>query len=269
MALFRARMVDTLGGGTADSPLPPGNYGAIVDLTRRLNARPPAETRAQTRRILRSLFPSWLPGAFAVLFSGPLPALSARLNAWATAFACQWLMGPCAVVDVDPAPHDPLKFDGKGMGVKVERCRYLEETGCAAVCANSCRLPTQAFFARDMGLPLAMEPDFGDFSCTFRFGHRAPEEADVWGLEGKGGGGFGGGGQGSEKEGGGGCGAPRADDAALATACFAQCPSPKRRVGLGEGGVCGGIFEDAGAARTAARVVAEKEDGGRGGGGGG
>jgi hypothetical protein len=249
MALFRARMVDALGGG-ADSPLPKGDYNAIIDLTRALNARPPAQTRRDTRAILRSLFPAWLPRAFALLFARNLPALSARLNAWATALTCQWLMGPCAVVDVDPAPHAPSTFDGRGMGVRVERCRYLEAAGCAAVCANSCRLPTQAFFARDMGLPLAMEPDFADFSCTFRFGHRAPEEAGAWALEGRGGGG-----------GDDGCGATRADDPVMATACFAQCPSPRRRAAAGEQGaatVCGGIFEDEEAARKAAGVLARR-----------
>jgi hypothetical protein len=239
MHLFRARMVQALGG--ADSPLPQGDYRAIIDLTRRLNAQPPGKTRAQTRAILLSLFPSWLPRAFAVLFSRFLPGFSARLNAWATALTCQWLMGPCAVVDVEPAPHAPSAFSGVGMGVKVDRCRYLEEAGCAAVCANSCRLPTQAFFARDMGLPLSMEPNFEDFSCTFRFGHRAPEEAEAWPCEGRGGGGEG-------------CGAPAADDPVLATACFAQCPSKRSQGPLG---VCGGIFEDAEAVKTAARVLLE------------
>jgi len=248
MGLFRARMAAALGG--ADSAAPPGDYAAIVELTRRLNARPPPETRSATRAILRSLFPSWLPRAFAVLFSRRAPAFSARLNARATAAAGAWLMGPCAVVDVEPAPHAPDVFDGRGMGVKVERCRYLEAAGCAAVCANSCRLPTQAFFARDMGLPLAMEPDFSDFSCTFHFGHRAPEEAAAWPLEGQGGGE------------GGGCGSPRADDAAMATACFEQCPSKRPSAAFegngGGGGVCGGVFEGEAAARTAAAVLEEK-----------
>lgn len=36
-----------------------------------------------------------------VMFSKPLPALSCRLNAFATALACQWLMGPCKVNDVE------------------------------------------------------------------------------------------------------------------------------------------------------------------------
>ena len=38
-----------------------------------------------------------------VMFSGPLPGLSNRLNAWATALTCQWLMGPCQVNDVEHA----------------------------------------------------------------------------------------------------------------------------------------------------------------------
>lgn len=29
------------------------------------------------------------------------------------------------------------------MGVLVERCRYLEEAGCASICINSCKVPTQ------------------------------------------------------------------------------------------------------------------------------
>jgi hypothetical protein len=30
------------------------------------------------------------------------------------------------------------------------RCRYLEEAGCASICINSCKVPTQEFFAKDM-----------------------------------------------------------------------------------------------------------------------
>ena len=37
-----------------------------------------------------------------------------------------------------------------------------------------CKAPTQEFFARDMHIPLHMEPDYEDFSCTFTFGKEAP-----------------------------------------------------------------------------------------------
>ena len=54
---------------------------------------------------------------------------------------------------------------GKGYGVLVQRCRYLEQSGCAAVCVNSCKVPTQEFFATKMGIPLTMTPNYEDFSC--------------------------------------------------------------------------------------------------------
>jgi hypothetical protein len=165
--LFRAKMAAQAGG---DSPLP--GYGAVIDLTRRLAAgRPPAAARAATRAVLRSLFPSWLPGAFAALFAHPFPGFSARLNALATAATCEWLMGPCAVVDVELDTNGTV---GVGHGVRVERCRYLEEAGCAAVCLNACKAPTQAFFAEDMGLPLTMTPNYDTFECVFAFGRAPP-----------------------------------------------------------------------------------------------
>lgn len=36
-----------------------------------------------------------------VMFSKPLPDFSCRLNAFATAVTCQWLMGPCKVNQVE------------------------------------------------------------------------------------------------------------------------------------------------------------------------
>lgn len=47
-------------------------YAAIIDLTRELNDAPntPADTQAATVSILKSLFPPWLPGAFAVSYTG-------------------------------------------------------------------------------------------------------------------------------------------------------------------------------------------------------
>jgi hypothetical protein len=213
-----------------------------------------------TRGILASLFPSWLPGAFKLMFAKPLPAFSCKLNALATALSCQWLMGPCKVNDVEldgggvssccgaagggagsggasaqvvvlggllvagqctgtcrwhahgaaaaricwgpgrrpqPVPaaycascsQQPLSSAswtgvgsqdggrqgrgrlcragagsrlaavaqcpaaaccpppraqvGQAQGVLVERCRYLEQAGCASICINSCKVPTQ------------------------------------------------------------------------------------------------------------------------------
>ena len=62
-SLFRNKMVAALDGN--DSPLT--GYPAIIDLTRRLNTLgTPRDTQVATRKILKSLFPSWLPAAFSV-----------------------------------------------------------------------------------------------------------------------------------------------------------------------------------------------------------
>jgi hypothetical protein len=183
MSLFRRKMVAALG-----RDVPEAGYNGIISLTRQLNNKPPLETQNKTIAILRSLFPPFLPGLFTLFFSRPFPEFSWRLNALATALACQWLMGPCKVNDAE--------VDGSGMGkangVKVERCRYLEEAGCASICINSCKVPTQAFFAQDMGLSLEMTPNYEDFSCQFSFGKTSKAQAE---------------------------------DPAFQTSCYSKCPS--------------------------------------------
>mmetsp|Transcript_13575 Transcript_13575/g.39309 ORF Transcript_13575/g.39309 Transcript_13575/m.39309 type:complete len:210 (-) Transcript_13575:3415-4044(-) len=185
MGLFRNKMVDALGEDT-----PEQGYDGIIALTRRLNTKfgSPVETQRRTVGILLSLFPAWLPRMFAFMFARTLPEFSAQLNAVATYATCQWLMGKLKLTDVE-------LDDGRVLpaaGVKVERCRYLEQSGCASVCVNSCKVPTQAFFEEHMGVRLSMTPNYEDFSCQFDFGRSA---------------------------------APQSEDEAFATPCFARCPT--------------------------------------------
>jgi Beta-carotene isomerase D27-like, C-terminal len=88
------------------------------------------------------------------------------MNAWATRVGGTFLMGECEVNDVE--------FEdgtlGRDQGLLVKRCRFLEESGCASVCVNSCKIPTQRFFLEDMGLPLTMTPDYDTHECQFSFG---------------------------------------------------------------------------------------------------
>ena len=108
------------------------------------------------------------------MFSKPQREFSCRLNAAATWATCQWLMGECEINDVEIDGGGSI---GVGHGVLVKRCRYLEDTGCASICINSCKVPTQEFFMQDMGLPLTMEPNYETFECQFSFGRTPAEEA--------------------------------------------------------------------------------------------
>ena len=88
--------------------------------------------------------------------------------------------------------HRPEVGDGANQLVYVKRCRFLEQSGCASVCVNACKFPTQDLFNGDMGVPMRIEPDYETLSCSFKFGL-----------------------------------APSIDDEvdALATPCFSACPS--------------------------------------------
>jgi hypothetical protein len=82
-------------------------------------------------------------------------------------------MGECEVNDCE--------IDGGGIGYKqgllVKRCRFLEESGCASICVNACKIPTQRFFMDDMGLKLTMTPDYETGECQFSYGLTpSPEE---------------------------------------------------------------------------------------------
>lgn len=64
-------------------------------------------------------------------------------------------------------------------GIKIEKCRFLEQSGCKGLCVNMCKIPTQRFFTEELGLPLRMTPDFEDMSCQMSFGlHPLPLEED-------------------------------------------------------------------------------------------
>lgn len=165
----------------------PATFEDIVRLAIELNEKEPAITvQSKALATLRSLFPSWLPKQYRFLFSEPFPEFSYRMNAWATWVAGTWLMGNCTVNN-EPKP---------GQGLHVERCRFLESSGCASVCVNACKIPTQTFFKEDMGLDLTMEPNYETYECQFSFGKVPTVETEL---------------------------------AATQTPCLAACPSVNRK----------------------------------------
>lgn len=189
-AKFRAALAAEAGGDVEER-----GFAGIVTLSRVLVTRYRSgdAVSAASQRVLRGLFPDWPPGApagrvgllhwFAVLFARPFPAFSARLNAWVTSWAAQWLMGPCEVQDLDEKVRSAAVTPGDGarQQVLVKRCRFLEEAGCASVCVNACKMPTQTFFNEDMGVTMRMVPDYETLECRFQFGvaPTAEDEAEA------------------------------------------------------------------------------------------
>jgi hypothetical protein len=87
----------------------------------------------------------------------------------------KWLVGPMKIIEIEVGerPGDDGVVSQRS-GVQIERCRYLAESNCTAMCVNLCKVPCQTFFTRELGMPLYMEPNFEDFSCKMHFGRVPP-----------------------------------------------------------------------------------------------
>jgi Beta-carotene isomerase D27-like, C-terminal len=185
----------------SETPFYP-EYSSFVDLARAIQVHypHPADQRQAILGMLTGILPRWLMGLYKLLF--PPSRFSAELNAFMCTLVSHWLIGPSQVVAAEvtllsPADQkqltptttatDSSSSSSSSSGglvatttetwrsaVKVERCRYLETSQCKGACMNLCKLPTEAFFAQSLGMPLHMEPNFEDLSCTFTFGVHAP-----------------------------------------------------------------------------------------------
>eukprot|EP01036_Dinobryon_divergens_P032188 gene32190-41728_t len=138
----------------------------ISDINQLTFRRPPTEVHDVSKRILVGLFPQWLLPAYKRLFGG-VPGFSAAMNAWVTHWTTTWLMGPSTVVPLD---GDRYGANATGTGLLVEKCLFLEQSGCIQTCTHACKVPTQRFFLEEMGLPVSVRPNLTDYSCRFDFG---------------------------------------------------------------------------------------------------
>nr|XP_011470895.1 PREDICTED: beta-carotene isomerase D27, chloroplastic isoform X1 [Fragaria vesca subsp. vesca] len=93
---------------------------------------------------------------------------AAEFNAALTVPFFHWLVGPSEVIEVE------VEGVKQRSGVRIKKCRYLENSGCVGMCVNMCKFPTQDFFTNEFGLPLTMIPNFEDMSCDMVYGQVPP-----------------------------------------------------------------------------------------------
>ncbi|EFJ23185.1 hypothetical protein SELMODRAFT_103815 [Selaginella moellendorffii] len=142
-------------------------YDGFVDVSRGvLKGRTPVEQRALVRQVFLSIMPPGAPETFRKLF--PPTKWACEFNAAITVPFFQWLVGPCETFEVE------VNGVKQNSGVKILKCRYLENSSCAGMCVNVCKIPTQDLFTNDFGLPLTMTPNFEDMSCEMIYGLQPP-----------------------------------------------------------------------------------------------
>lgn len=72
--------------------------------------------------------------------------------------------------------------DGQLGGIVVEKCKFLQESGCKGLCLHQCKLPAQQFFADSLKLPVTVSPDFATQECQWSWGEEPlpPEDDPAW-----------------------------------------------------------------------------------------
>jgi len=118
--------------------------------------------------IMTSLMPPGGEAIFRKVF--PVNQFSLELNAVITKIVFAWMVGP---MEVRRTAENDLGQLLESQ-VHIKKCRWLQESGCTAMCVNMCKTATQDFFSDVFGLPLTIKPNFEDKSCDFYFGLTPP-----------------------------------------------------------------------------------------------
>ncbi|CAN0908939.1 Beta-carotene isomerase D27, chloroplastic [Linum grandiflorum] len=147
------------------------NYDSFVDASKKvMQGRNRLQQQQVVRQVLLSMLPPGAPDQFRKLF--PPTRWAAEFNAALTVPFFQWLVGPSEVIEVE------INGVKQRSGVRIKKCRYLENSGCVGMCVNMCKIPTQDFFTNEFGLPLTMNPNFEDMSCEMIYGQAPPSFED-------------------------------------------------------------------------------------------
>jgi hypothetical protein len=147
-------------------------FAGVVDLSRRMmEGRSPDQQQALVAKMLNSMVPKPVLWFIRKTFSPTQWVCEA--NAWFAARLFPWLIGPCEVVEAEVTGMDGERRWQKS-DVHIQKCRYLEESGCVGLCINLCKLPTQRFFTEQFGIPVTLTPNFEDLSCEMVFGQVPP-----------------------------------------------------------------------------------------------
>lgn len=145
-----------------------------------------AAQQEMVRSCLASLMTPALPPFYRIFMSGIVPKVGTE---WDGKQIGPWFYAPFLTSFVTPAffgflvgPSRPnRRKDGQLGGLVVEKCKFLQISGCKGICLHQCKLPAQQFFKDELGLPLTVVPNFATQECQWSFGQEpvpASEDPD-------------------------------------------------------------------------------------------
>lgn len=166
----------------------------------------PENQHAFVRRTLAGLMTPFLPPFYRIFMSGIVPSKERGDPEWLVSSTNQlignlpdtlkdkvspgkqfgpWFYAPFLTSVVTPPFLNFLvgpsrinyRKDGQLGGIVVDKCKFLQESGCKGLCLHQCKLPAQQFFANELGLDLTVTPNFETQECQWSWGEK-PLPAD-------------------------------------------------------------------------------------------
>jgi hypothetical protein len=98
------------------------------------------------------------------------PILGTQLGPWFYAPALTSYVTPLFLSFLVGPSSPNLRKDGRSGGMVVEKCKFLQESGCKGLCLHQCKLPAQQFFAQTLGVSLTVTPNFETQECQWSWG---------------------------------------------------------------------------------------------------
>ena len=171
--IFR-KLVTKNTGGTITSPRE-GIVG-LVDQGRTFLLQPGQTPEAQHKMVrdtLAGLMTPVLPPFYRIFMSGIIPGGEGprqQVGPWFYAPFLTSVVTPTYFGFLFGPSYPNRRKDGQLGGLVVEKCKFLQESGCKGLCLHQCKLPAQQFFQDELGLALTVSPNFVTQECQWSFG---------------------------------------------------------------------------------------------------
>ncbi len=174
LSIFRKLVTENTNGVTSDKK----GIEGLLEQGRIFMLQPGQTPEAQHKMVsdtLAGLMTPVLPPFYRIFMSGIVPNIGSK---WDGKQIGPWFYAPWLTTIVTPTffgflvgPSYPnRRKDGQLGGLVVEKCKFLQESGCKGLCLHQCKLPAQQFFAEGLGLPLTVSPNFETQECQWSFG---------------------------------------------------------------------------------------------------
>lgn len=174
LKIFRGLVEKNTGGVQSDKP----GIDGLLEQGRTFMLQEGQTPEAQHKMVsdtLGGLMTPVLPPFYRIFMSGIVPKLGTDLDGKQIG---PWFYAPFLTSFVTPTffaflvgPSYPnRRKDGAPGGLVVEKCKFLQESGCKGLCLHQCKLPAQQFFKNELGLALTVSPNFATQECQWSFG---------------------------------------------------------------------------------------------------